>query len=34
MRQIIYNRKNGVLALNMKLRIELPLGEKVPVNIS
>ncbi len=32
--QIIYDRKNSVLALNMKLRFEIPLREKVPINIS
>ncbi len=34
MRQIIDNRKNRVLALNMELGLELPFREKVSIQIS
>lgn len=34
MREIIHDRKYGVLTLHMKLRSEFPLGEKVSIDIS
>ena len=34
MREAIYDWKNGILTLHVKLWFEFPLGEKVPIDIS